>query len=46
MYKRQEKGKIGLFDFVDNYLKEEWGGIKSDQDILDEFESFYLASKS
>ena len=41
-----EKGKIGLFDFVDNYLKEEWGGIKSDQDILDEFESFYLASKS
>ena len=41
-----EKGKIGLFDFVDNYLKEEWGGIKSDQNILDEFQSFYLPSES
>ena len=41
-----EKGKIGLSDFVDNYLKEEWGGIKTDQNILDEFQSFYLPSDS
>ena len=41
-----EKGKIGLSEFVDNYLKEEWGGIKTDQNILDEFQSFYLPSDS
>ena len=41
-----EKGKLGLYDFIDNYLKEEWGGIKSDQNILDEYQSFYLPSDS
>lgn len=41
-----QKGKLGLQDFVDQYLKEEWGGIKSDTDILNEFQSYYLPSDS
>jgi len=41
-----EKGKVGFSDFLDNYLKREWGGIKSDKNILDDFQSFYLPSDS
>ena len=41
-----QKGKIELYDFVNHYLKDEWGGIKSDEDILSEFQSFYLSSDS
>ena len=41
-----EKGKVGFSDFLDNYLKREWGGIKSDKNILDDFQDFYLPSDS
>jgi len=41
-----QKGKIGLYDFVDHYLKDKWGGVKSDEDIISEFLSFYLPSES
>ena len=39
-----QEGRIGLEDFIDMELRREWGGIKNDIAILDEFQSFYLAS--
>ena len=37
-------GRLGLKDFIDMTLRQEWGGIKTDINILDEFQSFYLPS--
>ena len=39
-----QEGRLGLEDFIDMELRREWGGIKNDIAILDEFQSFYLAS--
>lgn len=36
-----EKGFIGLSDFLNVYIKREWGEVKTDQNILDEYESFH-----
>ena len=38
------EGRLGLEDFVDMVLSRDWGGIKDDISILDEFQSFYLPS--
>ncbi|GIR24656.1 MAG: hypothetical protein CM15mP39_04670 [Synechococcus sp.] len=39
-----QEGRLGLKDFIDMTLRREWGGIKTDINILDEFQSFYLPS--
>ncbi|WP_186495095.1 ABC transporter substrate-binding protein [Synechococcus sp. A15-62] len=39
-----QDGRLGLKDFIDMALRREWGGIKTDINILDEFQSFYLPS--
>ena len=39
-----QEGWLGLKDFIDMTLRREWGGIKTDINILDEFQSFYLPS--
>ena len=39
-----QEGRLGLEDSVDMTLRREWGGIKTDINILDEFQSFYLPS--
>lgn len=39
-----QEGRLGLEDFINMELRREWGGIKNDIAILDEFQSFYLAS--
>ena len=39
-----QDGRLGLKDFIDMTLRREWGGIKTDINILDEFQSFYLPS--
>ena len=39
-----QDGRLGLKDFIDMTLRREWGGIKTDTNILDEFQSFYLPS--
>ena len=36
-----EKGYIGIGDFLSLYINREWGEPKSDEVILDEFESYY-----
>ena len=39
-----QEGRLGLKDFIDMTLLREWGGIKTDVNILDEFPSYYLPS--
>ena len=39
-----QEGRLGLEDSIDMTLRREWGGIKTDINILDEFQSFYLPS--
>ena len=39
-----QEGRLGLEDSIDMTLLREWGGIKTDINILDEFQSFYLPS--
>jgi len=39
-----QQGRLGLEDSIDMTLRREWGGIKTDINILDEFQSFYLPS--
>ena len=39
-----QEGRLGLKDFIDMTLRREWGGIKTDVNILDEFPSYYLPS--
>ena len=39
-----QEGRLGLKDFIDMTLDREWGGIKTDINILDEFQSYYLPS--
>ena len=39
-----QEGRLGLKDFIDMTLDREWGGIKTDINILDEFPSYYLPS--
>lgn len=39
-----QDGRLGLKDFIEMTLRREWGGIKNDINILDEFQSFYLPS--
>ncbi|MEK9571454.1 MAG: transporter substrate-binding domain-containing protein [Paracoccaceae bacterium] len=39
-----QEGRLGLKDFIDMTLRREWGGIKTDVDILDDFQSYYLPS--
>ena len=39
-----QEGRLGLKDFIDMTLRREWGGIKTDINILDEFPSYYLPS--
>lgn len=39
-----QEGRLGLEDSIDMTLRREWGGIKTDNNILDEFQSFYLPS--
>ena len=39
-----QDGRLGLKDFIDMTLRREWGGIKTDTNILDEFQSFFLPS--
>ena len=39
-----EDGRLGLKDLIEITLRREWGGIKTDTDILDEFQSYYLPS--
>ena len=39
-----QEGRLGLKDFIDMTLRREWGGIKTDINILDEFQSYYLPS--
>ena len=39
-----QDGRLGLKDFINMTLRREWGGIKTDTNILDEFQSFYLPS--
>ena len=39
-----QEGRLGLKDFIEMTLRREWGGIKTDINILDEFQSFYLPS--
>ena len=36
--------RLGLQDFIDMTLRREWGGIKNDFEILDDFQSYYLGS--
>ena len=38
------EGRLGLQDFIDMTLRREWGGIKNDIAILDDFQSYYLGS--
>ena len=35
-----QEGRLGLKDFIDMTLRREWGGIKTDINILDEFPSY------
>ena len=37
-----EEGRLGLKDLIDMTLLREWSGIKTDTNILDEFQSYYL----
>ena len=39
-----QEGRLGLKDSIDMTLRREWGGIKTDINILDEFQSFYIPS--
>jgi ABC-type amino acid transport substrate-binding protein len=39
-----QEGRLGLEDSIDMTLRREWGGIKTDINILDEFQSLYLPS--
>ena len=39
-----QEGRLGLQDLIDMTLRREWGGIKTDTNILDEFQSYYLPS--
>ena len=39
-----QEGRLGLEDSIDMTLRREWGGIKTDINILDEFQYFYLPS--
>ena len=39
-----QEGRLGLEDLIDMILRREWGGIKTDTAILDDFQSYYLAS--
>ena len=39
-----QEGRLGLEDSIDMTLRREWGGIKTDINILDEFQSFYPPS--
>tara|TARA_B100002051_G_scaffold276005_1_gene321978 strand:+ start:704 stop:1555 length:852 start_codon:yes stop_codon:yes gene_type:complete len=39
-----EEGRLGLKDLIEITLRREWGGIKTDTNILDEFQSYYLPS--
>ena len=36
-----EKGYVAFSQFIDNFISREWGEIKSDSAILDEFETYY-----
>ena len=39
-----QEGRLGLKDLIDMTLRREWRGIKTDTNILDEFQSYYLPS--
>ena len=39
-----EQGRLGLKDFIEMILRREWGGVKSDVEVLDEFQSYFLPS--
>ena len=39
-----EKGYIDLASFIEFYISKEWGEVKTDSVILDEFKSFYSHS--
>ena len=39
-----QEGRLGLQDLIDMTLRREWRGIKTDTNILDEFQSYYLPS--
>ena len=39
-----QEGRLGLKDLIDMTLRRQWRGIKTDTNILDEFQSYYLPS--
>ena len=39
-----EKGYVGFTDFLNVFIRREWGEVKSDQQILDEYQSYYQPS--
>ena len=38
-----EEGKLGFSDFLNFFIDREWGDIKTDSDILEEFKDYYLS---
>ena len=39
-----EKGYVGFTDFLNVFIRREWGEVKSDQRILDDYQTFYQPS--
>ena len=39
-----EAGHIGFSDFLNTFIRREWGEVKTDQRILDDFQSYYQPS--
>jgi len=39
-----EKGYVGFAEFLNVFIRREWGEVKSDQRILDEYQSYYQPS--
>ena len=40
-----EEGSVGFSEFIRFFISKEWGDIKTDSDILDEFKSTFVNSK-
>ena len=36
-----EKGYIGFSDFLDVFIRREWGEVKSDERILNDYQAYY-----
>lgn len=41
-----EEGKLGFSDFLNFFIAREWGDIKTDTDILEEFKDYYVSLSS